>query len=211
MKTFLYKYWFLILLIPVFYFLNPFVAAAIFAGLYSIIQLLIYIYKTNWIKVSLYVFITGIIFIINWIVFQIYFGAAIDNYDIGNDNWYKDEIKTMTKLDLTDETKIIYRIDTIRYRGIEGEYTAECLIVGPSTKLKEYAKILINDSTFSKTTESGKNYSSNQNDNYGTINKSKFDKETIITSFTKHVEGRYYLSIAFNQKYTKMIYNASYY
>jgi hypothetical protein len=69
-------------------------------------------------------------FFVSWAVIPFFKGFSEELKpvkEIGDLKFYSQEILKTTKLEITDELKIISKLDTIVYVGIEDEYDAACL------------------------------------------------------------------------------------
>ena len=146
-------------------------------------------------------------FFVSWAVILFFKGFSEELKplkEIGDSKFYSQEILKTTKLRMTDELKIISKIDTIVYVGIEDEYDASCLYEGPKKSIKELESAIISDKEFSQV---------DRLDNYPTnvINKQNFRLDDIKSIYRKESEGRFIVYVAFNKSRTKFYYDASYY
>lgn len=146
-------------------------------------------------------------FFVSWAVILFFKGFSEELKlvkEIGDSKFYSQEILKTTKLEITDELKIISKLDTIVYVGIEDEYDAACLYEGPKKSIKELESAIISDKDFSQV---------DRLDNYPTnvINKQNFRLDDIKSIYRKESEGRFIVYVAFNKSRTKFYYDASYY
>lgn len=146
-------------------------------------------------------------FFVTWAVIMFFKGFSEELKpvkEIGDSKFYFQEILKTTKLGIKDELKIISKIDTIVYVGIEDEYDAACLFTGPEKSIKELESAIISDKDFSQV---------DRLDNYPTnvINNQNFRLDDIKSIYRKESEGRYIVYVAFNKSRTKFYYDATYY
>jgi energy-coupling factor transporter transmembrane protein EcfT len=144
-------------------------------------------------------------FFISWAVI-IFFRGFSEEFkpvkEIGDSKFYSQEILKTTQLGIADELKIISKLDTIVYVGIEDEYDAECLYEGPSKLIKVLESAIISDKEFSKV---------DKLDNYPSkvVNQQNFRLTDIKAIYRKESQGRYIVHVAFNKSRTKLYYTVS--
>jgi hypothetical protein len=144
------------LLLVVIWFLNIYqvISTTLFITLFIIIpsiSLILFIIKKEW-KLFFNLIFTLPIFIIAVIIFTIITDFYKPNITIADANFYKSEIYDNTKIKLTNSDSIIYKLDTIRYSGNEGEYDAFCFIKTTKKSSAIYKKQLSSNRDFNKNT-----------------------------------------------------------
>lgn len=90
-------------------------------------------------------------FFIIWIGFAFLKGYSDDlkpQIEIADSKFYATEILKSTNLDLPNGIRLIAKIDTIIYTGLENEYDAECLYVGTEKIMIELENNIISRKDF---------------------------------------------------------------
>lgn len=122
---------------------------SIFSGFLLFTSFLVIAFQKKWIKI-LYTFILysiSFILIISFFILSSVFDK--DNYSLGDKDFYLTEVKGTTGL-ILNNLKIINKIDTIRYIGMEGEYDAECLFIGERGQIIEFENQIKRNIKFDK-------------------------------------------------------------
>ncbi len=65
-----------------------------------------------------------------------------NNFEIGNNKFYRGEIYKTTGIKLSENLLITAKLDTIYYGGMEGEYDAECIFYGSAKDIKNISNLL---------------------------------------------------------------------
>jgi len=189
------------LIFPERYILHSLVLICVFFTI-SIIYLLI---QKKWLRFTLSV-LGYFFFIILWVLFQLSasFGDAYTNPEtkIGDSKFYSNEILNNTNIKMPKDLKIISKLDTIVYMGIEGEYNAECLYSGSKNLILELENKINTNKEFKKV---------DQLQVYPTniLSQENFNINELKSVYKKESEGRYIIYIAFSN--TKLYYSAFYY
>jgi energy-coupling factor transporter transmembrane protein EcfT len=191
----------IVVLIPIKYFLYSLMAIC----LIFTISLIYTIFQKKWLRLTLSI-LTYLCFFIVWFFYG--FFKDISNEikpisEVGNVHFYKNEIKKSSDIIIPKGLKIMSKLDTIIYKGIENEYDAECLYKGPENEILEIEQTLINNKDFIKT---------HQLEKYPTsvLNQHNFNLRELKSVYVKELEG-IKIFIAFNKENTKFYYSAFYY
>ena len=169
------------------------------AIIYTIIQ-------KKWLRLLLST-LSFIAFLIVWLGF-IFFKGFTDELkplvEVGDFNFYKNEIAKSSNLKILPSLKMLSKLDTIVYMGIENEYDAECLYYGPSKLIIDLEKEVISQKEFNKVSNL---------ENYPTkiITEKNFNLNELRSVYKKESQGRYIIYIAFNKNNSKFYYSAFYY
>jgi energy-coupling factor transporter transmembrane protein EcfT len=167
--------------------------------IYSIVQ-------KKWLRLVLSC-LSYIVFFILWMVFVFFKGYSDDvkpQIEISDSKFYANEILKSTNLKLPNGIKIIAKLDTIVYTGIENEYDAECLYVGTEKIMIELENSIISRKDFIKVSELEK---------YPTrvLTQNNFNLNELKSVYKKESEGSFIIFIAFDKSYSKFYYSALYY
>lgn len=141
---------------------------------------------------------------IGFILFKGFYDELKPEVEIGDSDFYLNEILTSSNIKIPKDLKIISKLDTITYIGIEDEYDAECLYTGPSRLIIKLENNIISNKEFSKAKELVQ---------YPTevLNSDNFNLNDLKSVYIKDVEGRSVIYIAFNKDNSKLYYSAFYY
>lgn len=170
-----------------------------------LLSLLIILFQQKWLKLLFSTVLYAIFFIL-WIIVGAFNDIQNDLYHtkIGDASFYKNELKQSSNLEIPSEMDLIAKIDTIRYIGFEGEYDAECLYKGSKKVILKLQKAI----------ESNKEFIKNDSINFersDVVQKEKINNESFKYGYTKSIEGRCIINIAFNKTKTSLYYSAFYY
>jgi energy-coupling factor transporter transmembrane protein EcfT len=123
---------------------------------------------------------------------------------IGDEKFYSNEILKSSDLRIPNGLKIISKLDSIIYVGIENEYDAECIYTGPSKLITELENDIISNKDFSKV---------DQLENYPTrvISQYNFNLKELKSVYKKESEGSFIIYFAFDKSNAKVYYSANYY
>lgn len=169
------------------------------SAIYTIVQ-------KKWLR--LFFSVLGFVgFFIIWmsIIFINGFYEAINpKLEIGDAKFYSKEIAYSSNLHISKDLKLMSKLDSIVYVGIENEYDAECLYTGPKSSIQELENKIISQKEFSKV---------NQIENYPTkvLTINNFNLKDLKSVYKKESEGRYIIYVAFDKMYSKFYYSAFYY
>jgi energy-coupling factor transporter transmembrane protein EcfT len=180
-----------------------------------IITIIFTITQKKWLR--LFLSLLGcFIFFIAWIVFIFIRGFNNDaspsgfssdlkpEIEIGDNEFYKNEIKKSSNLTIFPELKILSKLDTIEYIGMGGDYRAECLYTGPSKIILDMENKIILQKEFNKVKEIEDNQTEILNDK-------NFNLMDLKSVYKKESEGYCIIYIAFDKNYSKFYYSAIYY
>ena len=127
--------------------------SAIVSLLILLISLLFIGFQKKWVKLIL----SSLLYLISFAFIVLFLGLMMmTNYspeidsEVGDTEFYKKEIKKRTGIEVPQDFKLIAKIDTIRYMGMEGEYDAECLYYAPSNSITNFEKKIKSNSKFKK-------------------------------------------------------------
>lgn len=148
-----------------------------------------------------------VIFIIRLLYFNLEssFSSILNkNTEIGNFQFYRNEVFKRTNIEIEPNLKIISKIDTIYFSGFEKEYNAECLYSGSIKSIIEIENIIKSQEEFIKI---------DSLDEYPTsvIKEENFKANEIKSVYKKEMEGSYIIWIAFNKANSKFYYYGYYY
>lgn len=166
-------------------------------------SILLALFQGKW-RLALYSFLLQMGIFFGCYVLAGFLWLLCPGRDIGDADFYSNEIYNRTHLSIPKELKLISKIDTIGYGGIEHEYEAECLYQGPKhviEALEDSLKVQPGISNNEGPIDLSKSV----------INLSQFKKKDIGSSYSMSSEGSYNIDIAFNKQKTKMYYSAYYY
>lgn len=163
--------------------------------IYTIIQ-------KKWLRLLLS-FFGYFVFLFFWLIFYMFLNEIQPQIEIGDSKFYSNEILKSTNLMIPNKLKIISKLDTIVFMGIEDEYDAECLYRGPKKLIIELENNIISNKEFSK---------ANELPNYPTkvLNHSNFNLNDLKAVYRKEGGGGI-INIAFDNSNSKMYYSAWYY
>lgn len=167
--------------------------------IYTIIQ-------KKWLRLFLS-FLGFFVFFIAWIRFIFITGFSNDlkpEIEIGDDEFYKNEIEKSSNLKILPELKIISKLDTIKYIGMGGDYDAECLYTGPSKLITKLEKEVISQKEFNKVKEIEDTQTTNLKEN-------NFNLKELKSVYKKESEGVCNIYIGFDKNNSKFYYSAYYY
>lgn len=190
------------LIFPDRYFLN----AIGLIGIIFIISIVYTITQKKWLRL-LFSILGFLTFFVVWLGFLFYKEFADELkpiVELGDSNFYKNEIEKSSNLKIQPSLKIISKLDTILYVGIEKEYDAECLYSGPSKLIIELENEIISQKEFSKVDKLEK---------YPTevLTQDNFNLKELKSVYKKESQGSYIIYIAFNKSNSKIYYSALYY
>lgn len=181
--------------------------SAIGSLLILLISLLLIGFEKKWIKLIF----SSLVYLIFFAVIVLFLGLMMmTNYspeidsEVGDTEFYKKEIKKRTGIEVPQDFKLIAKIDTIRYMGMEGEYDAECLYYAPSNSIINFEKKVKSNSKFKKfeITEALNSISNR-------FNFKNLDLKSFSKCYVYEEEGRFTITIAF--KKDAIFYDAFYY
>jgi energy-coupling factor transporter transmembrane protein EcfT len=190
------------LIFPTSYFVYSMVIIfVIFAtsAIYTIVQ-------KKWLRLILSVF--GFLgFFMVWLGIIFFKGFSDElkpQIQIGDSKFYSNEIANSTNLNISNKFKLLSKLDTIVYMGLENEYDAECLYTGSTSSILELEKNISSQKEFSKIEEL---------ENYPTkvITMNNFNLKDIKSVYKKESEGSFKIYIAFDKNNSKFYYSAFYY
>jgi hypothetical protein len=167
------------------------------------------IIQKKWLRLTLSI-LGNFFFIILWIGFSL-FNGFMDEFnddlrpqiEISNSKFYSNEILKSTNLKISNDLKIVSKLDTIVYMGLKPEYDAECLYVGPTKLIRGIENNINSNKEFCKVSQLEKYPTKvlTQDNFYLNELKSVYKKET----------GGSIIYIAFNKSNSKIYYSAFYY
>lgn len=166
-------------------------------------SILLALFQGKW-RLAFYSFLLQIGIFFGCYILAGFFWLLCPGRDIGNADFYSNEIYNQTNLTIPKELTLISKIDTIGYGGIEHEYEAECLYQGPKHVIEAFEDSL-------KVQPGISNNEGPIDLSKSVINLSQFKKKDIGSSYSMSKEGSYNIDIAFNKQKTKMYYSAFYY
>ena len=164
------------------------------------------IIQKKWLRLTLSI-LGYFLFIVLWMGFIFFKGMSDDlkpQIEIGDSKFYSKEILKSTNLKVPNDLKIISKLDTIVYMGLENEYDAECLYAGSKKIIIELENNIISNKDFRKVNELEK---------YPTkvLNRDNLKLNEIKSVYKKESEGSYIIYIAVDKSYSKLYYSAFYY
>jgi energy-coupling factor transporter transmembrane protein EcfT len=171
-----------------------------------IISIIYTVFQKKWLRLVLSV-LGYILFFIFWFIMILFKGFSDElkpEIETGDSNFYSKEISKSLNLKVPEDLKIISKIDTIVYMGMENEYNAECLYTGSKKIILELENNILAKKEFIKI---------NELDAYPTkvLTQDNFNLNELKSVYKKESEGSYIIYIAFNKNYTKFYYSAFYY
>lgn len=208
-KTILDKPYLVILIAAIITLVSPNIfllySIGIIIAIFSISIIYFFVQK-KWLRLLLS-FLSYIMFFIIWIVFAFLKGYSDDlkpQIEIADSKFYATEILKSTNLDLPKGIRLIAKIDTIIYTGLENEYDAECLYVGTEKIMIELENNIISRKDFIRVS---------QLENYPTkvLTPNNFNLNELKSVYKYESDGRYIIFIAFNKSYSKFYYSAIHY
>ncbi len=168
------------------------------------ISIIYTIIQKNWSRLTLS-FMAYFFFLFFWFVLLLFYSmvGGGPQIAIGDSKFYSDEILQRTDLMVPNQLKLISKLDTIKYQGIESEYDAECLYRGPKKLIKELENKIISNKEFSKANELSK---------YPTkvLTHKNFNLNELKSVYVKQA-GMCTIYIAFNKSNSRLYYSAYYY
>ena len=146
-------------------------------------------------------------FFIIWMSILFIYGfyeAVSPKLEMGDAKFYSKEIANSSNLHISNDLKLVSKLDSIVFVGIENEYDAECLYTGPKSSILELEKNIISQKEFTKV---------NQIENYPTkvLTVNNFNLKDLKSVYKKESEGSYEIYVAFDKMYSKFYYSAFYY
>lgn len=171
-----------------------------------VISIVYTIFQKRWLRLFLSVLGYSLIFIF-WFIIILFKGFSDElkpEIEIGDSKFYSKEISKSSNLIVPEDLKIISKIDTIVYMGMENEYNAECLYKGSKKIILEVENNILAKKEFIKI---------NKLDSYPTkvLTQDNFNLNELKSVYKKESEGRYIIYFAFNKSNTKFYYSAFYY
>jgi energy-coupling factor transporter transmembrane protein EcfT len=170
------------------------------------ISIIYTIVKKKWLRLFLSI-IGFFVFLAVWMIFLLLKGLSEELtpiVKIGDEKFYSNEIAKSSNLRIPNGLKIISKLDSIIYVGIENEYDAECIYSGPSKLITELENDIISNKDFSKV---------DQLENYPTsvTSQGNFNLKELKSVYKKVSEGSFIIYFAFDKSNSKVYYSASYY
>lgn len=160
------------------------------------------IIQKKWLRLTLSI-LGYFFFIVFWMGF-IFLKELKPQIEIGDSKFYSKEILEGANLKVPNDLKIISKLDTIVYIGVENEYDAECLYAGSKKTIIELENNIISNKDFRKVNELEK---------YPTkvLNRDNLKLNEIKSVYKKESKGSYIIYIAVDKSYSKLYYSAFYY
>lgn len=169
-------------------------------------SLLVIGFQKKWLKLIYSSFLYLILFIVIGLFTALSnlgdFGPEFSK-EIGNDEFYRKEIKNRTSIEIPSSFRLTEKIDTIRYMGFEYEYVAICIYKGPSNSIDSFKKKIKNNKNFKQITDSSDRTVNVTLENK-TIDLSSYDSWYIYEDL-----GRFKIKVSFSKD--AMYYDAFYY
>jgi energy-coupling factor transporter transmembrane protein EcfT len=168
-----------------------------------IISIIIKIVKREWAKTFLSS-MAFLFFFVIWAFFGLMAYLSSPRITIADHEFYSNEISKTVGLIVPKELKLVSKLDTIVFMGMEGEYDAECLYSGPEKIILDLEQKIRRREGFVKVNELG---------NYPTsvIKTNNFSVNDIKSIYKKEDFGRYIIHVAVDKNSSKLYYSAMHY
>jgi energy-coupling factor transporter transmembrane protein EcfT len=195
----------ILILVPLIFPIQYFFYSFIIIVLIFTISLIYTIVQKKWLRLFFSVLgFVGFFIILSIIFIYGFYDAISTKYEIGDSKFYSNEIAYSSNLHISRDLKLVSKLDSIFYVGLEREYDAECLYTGPKRSIQELERNIISQKEFTKV---------KQIENYPTqvLTKTNFNLKDLNSVYKKESDGHYIIYVAFDKMYSKFYYSAVYY
>jgi hypothetical protein len=161
------------------------------------VSLITIIYNRKWLKSFLSLLGYGIFMILMVGLYLFAIGGGEPSFEIADNVYYSDRIEEITGLKIPATMMVLSKIDTIYFRGIEGEFDEEIVLEGDRLAISSFVNKLSKDPSF-QIANSLKNYPTK------VLSNSRLHENDLEIIFNKEIQGEVIYQFAFDKLKSRM-------